>query len=150
MEKRTVKKIYHMDDYTLIRAIVIGIAYREKIKSRHDMLQRPTNKQLCQAVNKAVNACNLTKPAINDLPKLEKYFKYKLILLDEDYVESEIVLYNNKDANYKKNIYLQRRKNAFNVIDSMKSYCGKYHFCEKCIDIFSFAWDHDPCPLKIC
>ena len=65
----------------LIRALVIGIAYREKIKSRHDILQR----------------CN-----------------------------------------------------AFNVIDSMKSYCGKYYFCEKCIDIFSFAWDHDPCPLKIC
>ena len=39
MEKRTVKKIYHMDDYTLIRAIVIGIAYREKIKSRHDMIK---------------------------------------------------------------------------------------------------------------
>ena len=30
MDKRTVKKIYHMDDFTLIRAIVIGIAYREK------------------------------------------------------------------------------------------------------------------------
>ena len=30
MEKRTVKKIYHVDNYTLIRDIVIGIAYREK------------------------------------------------------------------------------------------------------------------------
>ena len=25
MEKRTVKKIYYMDDFTLIRAIIIGI-----------------------------------------------------------------------------------------------------------------------------
>ena len=73
-----------MDDFTLIRAIVIGIAYREKIKSRHDMLQRPTNKQLCHEVNKAAKACNLTTPSINDLSKLEKNFKYKLILLDED------------------------------------------------------------------
>ena len=29
MEKRTVKNIYHVDNYNLIRAIVIGIAYRE-------------------------------------------------------------------------------------------------------------------------
>ena len=79
----------------------------------------------------------------------KKNFKYKQILLDEDYIESEIVLYNNKDANYENNIYLQRRKNGFNVIDSMRSYCGKYYFCDKCIDIFSFALDHD-CSLRIC
>ena len=72
MEKRTVKKIYHLDDFSLIRAIVIGIAYREKIKSWREMLKRLTNKQLCQAVNKVANACNLSKPTINDLPELEK------------------------------------------------------------------------------
>ena len=58
-----------MDDFTLIRAIVIGIAYREKIKSRCEMLQqmrRPTNNQLCHAVNKAAKACYLSKPTIND------------------------------------------------------------------------------------
>ena len=41
--KRTVKKISNTDNYTLIRAIVIGIVYREKIKERHNMLQRPSN-----------------------------------------------------------------------------------------------------------
>ena len=84
MEKRTVKKINNINNYTLIRAI--GVAYREKIKSRHDLLRRPTNKQLCHNVNKAANAYHLIKPTINGLPELEKYFKYKLILLDEDYV----------------------------------------------------------------
>ena len=34
MEKRTVKKKYHVDNYTLIRAIVIGIAYRERMKKK--------------------------------------------------------------------------------------------------------------------
>ena len=34
------KKIYHIDNYTM--AIVIDIAYREKIKSCHDMLRRRT------------------------------------------------------------------------------------------------------------
>ena len=71
------------------------------------MLRRPTNKQVCHAVNKAVNVCKIITPKNNDLPELEKYFKFKLILLDEDYIESEIVLYNNKDANYEKNINLQ-------------------------------------------
>ena len=87
MEKRTVKKIYYIDDFTLIRAIVIGIDYREKM-SRHDMLQRPTNKQLCHEVNKAANACNLIKPSINDFnlqivnqSKLEKYFNANLFCL---------------------------------------------------------------------
>ena len=112
-------------------------------------MKRPTNKQLCKAVNKAVNACNLSKSTINDLHELEKYLKYKLIMLDEDYVESEIELYNNKDANYERNIYLQRRKNGFNVFDSMRSYRGKYYYCDKFIDIFSFALDHD-CSLRIC
>ena len=98
-----------MDDFTLIRAIVIVIAYREKLMHRHKMLQRPSNKYLLKEVFKAANACNLSKPTINYLPELEKYFKYKLVMLDEDYVESEIVLYNNKDANYEKNIYLQLR-----------------------------------------
>ena len=44
--KRIVKKILHTDNYTLIRAIVIGIAYHEKIKERHKMLRRPTDKIL--------------------------------------------------------------------------------------------------------
>ena len=34
MKKRTVKKIYLVDNFTLIRAKVIGIAYREKMKDR--------------------------------------------------------------------------------------------------------------------
>ena len=41
MEKRTVKKIYHVDNQTLIKARVIGIAYREKTKQRHKMLKDP-------------------------------------------------------------------------------------------------------------
>ena len=40
MEKRTVKKIYHVDNYTLIIAIVIGIAFRERMKNRKNFLQR--------------------------------------------------------------------------------------------------------------
>ena len=36
--KRTFQKIPHTDNYTLIRAVVISIAYRLKIKERHKLL----------------------------------------------------------------------------------------------------------------
>ena len=58
--RKTVKKIHYTYNYTLIRAIVIGIAYREKIKERHNMLQRPTNKQLQAEVYRTEVACNMT------------------------------------------------------------------------------------------
>ena len=84
----------------MIRAIVIGIAYREKMKERHNMHQRPTNKQLQAEVYRAVVACNMTnrKCEISDMAVLEKYFKkYKLVLLDDNYIGIEKVIYvNNK------------------------------------------------------
>ena len=52
--KRTVKIISHTDHFTLITAIVIQIAFREKIRRRHDLLQRTTNKQLKAEVYHAV------------------------------------------------------------------------------------------------
>ena len=44
-QRRTVKVVFNNDNYCLIRAIVIAIAYKEKINERHKMLQRPTNKK---------------------------------------------------------------------------------------------------------
>ena len=44
MEKLTVKKIYDVDNYNLIRAIVIGIAYREKMKNRKNFKEYLINK----------------------------------------------------------------------------------------------------------
>ena len=46
MEKRTVNKIYHVDNYTVIRAIVIGIAYHERMKNRKNFLHRASNQQV--------------------------------------------------------------------------------------------------------
>ena len=135
--KRTVKKITHTDNFTLIRAIVIGIAFHEKTKRRHDMLQKPTNKQLQAEMYRAVVACNMInrKCEIIDMAELEKYFKkYKLVLLDENYIDSEKVIHVNNKQKFDKIIYLQCSTNGFNVIDSMRSYCGKYYFCEHCTD----------------
>ena len=52
-EKRTVKVVLNNDNFYLIRSIVIAIAYKEKIKERHNMLKRPTNKKLVAQVHKA-------------------------------------------------------------------------------------------------
>jgi hypothetical protein len=127
---RTVKKIYNIDNYTLIRGIIIGIAYREKVKNRKNFLQRPFNRQVRAACYKAAMTCKiiLRKADIGDLPNLEKYFKYNIILLDEDYLDSQKVLYSSNSI-FQKNIYLQWRPPwGINIIDSIKSYCGKNLF----------------------
>ena len=61
--------------------------------------------QLSHEVKKAINACYLINPTINDLLELETYFKFKLIVLDENYVEFEKVLNVNIESNYEKYIY---------------------------------------------
>ena len=75
--KRTVKKISHTDNHTLIRSIIIVLASREKMKESHKMLIRPTNIQSQAEVYRAVVACNMInlKCEIRDLAELEKYFK---------------------------------------------------------------------------
>ena len=101
------------------------------MKNRKSFLQRASYQQVWAAVNKAVCNCKLfnRKADIHDLEDLERYFKYRLIFLDEDYQNSEKFIYINKNADYEKTIYLQCRSPwGFNIIDSMKSYCGK--FCE--------------------
>ena len=151
-QKRKVKVVLNNVNYCLIRAIVISIAYKEKIKERKQMLQRPTNKKLVAEVNNAAEACNIINrcATINDIAELEKYFvKYRIILLGENYVDSEKVLYANPDyGKFKSNIYIIHDGDHFNVIDSIKAFCGKYYFCEACVDIFSYACDHYLCPIK--
>ena len=59
-----------------------------------NFLQRASNQQVRAAVYKAVCSCKLfnRKADIHDLADLERYFKYRLILLDEDYQNSEKIL----------------------------------------------------------
>ena len=81
-----------------MRSIVIAIAYKEKIKERFDMLNRPTNKKLLFEVRKAADACNIINrcATINEIVELEKYFgNYRIIILGENYIDSEKVLYAN-------------------------------------------------------
>ena len=105
------------------------------------MLARSTNKKLAAEVHKAAEACNILNrcASINDILKLEKYFgKYRIIILGENYIDSEKVLYANPDyAKFEKKIYLIHDVDHFNVLDSIKSFCGKYNFCEAFVDIFS-------------
>ena len=99
-EKRTVKVVFNDDNFCLIRAIVIANAHKKKIKERFKMLARPTNKKLVAVVHKAAEACNILNrcATINDITELEKYFgKYRIIILDENYIDSEKVLYANLD-----------------------------------------------------
>ena len=129
-----------------MRSIVIAIAYKEKIKERFDMLNRPTNKKLLFEVRKAADACNIINrcATINEIVELEKYFgNYRIIILGENYIDSEKVLYAYPNyAKFEENIYLIHDGDHYNVIDSIKAFCGKYYFCEACVDIFSYQRDH--------
>ena len=67
------------------------------------MIQRPTNKH--SEAYRAENVCNMInrKCEISDMAELEKYFKkYKLVLLDENYIDSEKVIYVNNKQNLKR------------------------------------------------
>ena len=69
-QKRTVKVVLNNNyKYYLIRAIVIAIAYKDKLKEHHNMLQRPTNKKLVAEVYKDAAACNIINrfATINDI-----------------------------------------------------------------------------------
>ena len=67
--KSSIKEIFNSDNYCLIRAIVIAIAFIENDSSKHDMVKRPTNKKLMAEVHKAAEFCKIEKRAwtINDL-----------------------------------------------------------------------------------
>ena len=88
---RTVKKIYYLNkgdaDDCLIRAIVIGIAYFEKYKKRSNWLQRPFDNGLKNLMHWTSIQCGMYRRQcqINELEKLENYFKYRIIIIDNDY-----------------------------------------------------------------
>ena len=74
--KKTVRTISCVDNYTIVRAIVIGIAYCQKLKIRSDMIRNYNNKKLQSEVLKALTECKLlnTIVEINSVPILERYF----------------------------------------------------------------------------
>ena len=64
----------------------------------------------------AVVACNMInrKCEISDMVELEKYLKkYKLVLLDKNYIDSEKVIYVNNKQKFDKIIYIQCRTDVF-------------------------------------
>ena len=57
--KQSIKEIYNTDNYCLIRAIIVAIAYNENDSDKSNMLQRPNNKKLMTQVLDAVKACKI-------------------------------------------------------------------------------------------
>ena len=99
--KKTVRTISCIDNYTIVRAIVIGIAYWQKLKIRSDLIRNYNNKKLQTEVLKALTNCKLlnTKEEINNVPILELYYKkYKIIIIDKNFISNNHIIYiNNKD-----------------------------------------------------
>ena len=78
------------------------------MKNRKYFLQRASDQQVRAAVFKALYSCKLfnRKADIHDMADLKRCFKHRLILIDEDYVESEKILFVNKNAHYHKKLFI--------------------------------------------
>ena len=102
------QEIINSDNYCLIRAIFIAIAFIENDSSKYDIVKRPTNKKLMDEVHKAVAFCKIGNRActINDLIKLEAYYKhYQIMLIDETYNLTNKILYLKHQDKFNKYIY---------------------------------------------
>jgi len=130
--KYTIKEILNTDNFCLIRAIVIAIAYYENNPDKCNMLQRPTNKKLMAKVLQAAKACNIdNRPCtINDIKNLEIYFKeYQIMVIDNTYKITNNPVYLNKIDEFNKHLYIFHDINHYNVIDSMGAYLNKSYYC---------------------
>lgn len=143
--KRSIIEIYNEDNFCLIRAIIIAIAYIEKDKNYKNMVQRPNNKTLRSKIIKVANDCNISSNGcgIKDIERLEQYFEnYQIMVIDKQYTITEEPIYLNKNKKFSKFIYLLYNENHFNVIVSMTAYLNKKFFCDKCKISFYHIGNH--------
>ena len=115
------------------------------------MVKRPTNKKLMNAVYKADDFCKIgDRPCtINDLIRLESYFKHnQIMLIDETYKLTNKILYLNRQDKFNKYIYLFHVGDHYNVIDSMSSNFFKSYYCDICKK--GFDQTEEPNCITIC
>ena len=142
--KQSIKEIFNTDNYCLIRAIIIAIAYYENDPSKIKMLDRPTNRKLMTKVLDAVKACKIEGASgINDLINLEAYFKdYQIMLIDASYKITNKPLYLNQTTKFNKYLYLFHTGDHYNVIESMPAYVNKAYYCDLCKIGFDHTVEH--------
>ena len=136
--KKTVRTISCVDNYTIVRAIVIGIAYCQRLKIRSDMLRNYKNKKLQTKFLKAVKECKLlnTKVEINKVPILEHFLKkYKIIKIDKNFINNNHLIYINNKDKFEQEIYLHTVETGLNFIQSITSNLDGRNFCVYCVQI---------------
>ena len=146
--KQSIKEINNTDNFCLIRAIVIAIAYCEKHPDRHNMLSRPNNKRMLNKLNCIRNVKNIQDEpcGINELIKIEKCYKYyQIMLIDSTYKITNKPLYLNTTDKFSRYIYLLyiHEDQHYNVIESMASYLFKSYYCDLCKKGFDHPEEHN-------
>ena len=145
--KQSIKEIFNTDNYCLIRAIVIGIAYFEKYTDKSEMLKRPTNRKLWSKVLAAVKSCRIKDDracGLQDLIALEGYFKeYQIMLIDKTYRLTNNPIYLNQSEKFNKYLYLLHTDDHYNVLDSMASFLNKSYYCDLCKKGFDHTEFHN-------
>ena len=133
LEQEYVDKCTQFSEQETNKAKVDTTNNIENNPAKSKMVQRPTNKKLMAEVHKAEDFCKIENRAstLNDLIKLETYFKhYQIMLIDETYKLKNQILFLNRRDKFNKVIYLLHVGDHYNVIESMGSYLNKSYYCD--------------------
>jgi hypothetical protein len=75
---------------------------------------------------------------IRELKKLENYFNYQIMLIDDNYHTSLSPIYLNTNIKTDRCLYLHLSKDHYSVVVSMKGYLKFHYFCHLC----KYAFDN--------
>jgi hypothetical protein len=132
--KSSIIKIYNDDNYCLLRAVLIGIAY---ITKNQDII-KIFNKKSLEFTNYVLfHAKNLmleNEPSGHkDISKIENYFEdFQIMVIDKNYQCKSHALYLNENKEFNKFIYILYNNNHYHFIKSIKSYLNRVYYCDFC------------------
>lgn len=132
--KNCIVNSFNKDNYCLLRAVLLGIAFLEEPKSAGLYL----TKKKSEFEEKVLKTSNLIK--LEDTPAgykeyivLENYFKhYQIMIIDKNYVSKVNCIYLNEDIKFEKFIYVLHHQHHYYLIKSMKSYTNRSYYCHYC------------------
>jgi hypothetical protein len=147
-KKNSIIQVYNVDNFCMLRAVLIGIKFVHKHEDRYEYA-KPFGSTLNNDVQKICKKVNFpsTGCGIPEIKNLEMYLKdYCITIIDSDSPKDSKYIY--RGVNNKYYLYLLLTKSHYNVITSMCAYLKRSYFCNFCMSGYDGVDDHS-CP-NIC
>ena len=140
--------IFNEDNFCLIRAVIIAIAYIEKDKDLNKLLRYRSTLLLNKTLDVAKKCQIENEPSgINEIKKLEVFFKdYQITLINNNGMINNEPIFVGELS--KKFIYISFTGSHYNVIKSMPKFVHKSYYCHFCKVGYNNRTDHhckNPC-----